>query len=93
MGCRCATPLCDLDLTFDRVIVTMSFKVLSGLFLGFHKDVEGRHLIGILVRGCRCASWCDLLALLKCVHRPYLRHLSLMTNIRLLQLIIICTFM
>ena len=28
---------CDIDLTFDLVIVTMSFKILSGLFLGFHK--------------------------------------------------------
>ena len=28
---------CDLDLTFDLVIVTMSFKILSGLFLRFHK--------------------------------------------------------
>ena len=27
----------DLDLMFDLVIVTMSFKILSGLFLGFHK--------------------------------------------------------
>ena len=26
-----------LILTFDLVIVTMSFKMLSGLFLGFHK--------------------------------------------------------
>ena len=31
--------------------------------------------------GCRCASSCDLFALPKCVHLPYLRHLSLMTNI------------
>ena len=35
MGCRCATSFCDLDLTVDLVIVTMSFKILSGLFLGF----------------------------------------------------------
>ena len=35
-GCRCATSWCDLDLTFDLVLVTMSFKMLSGLFLGFH---------------------------------------------------------
>ena len=32
-GCRCATSWCDLDLTFDLVIVTMTFKILSGLFL------------------------------------------------------------
>ena len=34
---RCTTSWCDLDLTFDLVIVTASFKILSGLFLGFHK--------------------------------------------------------
>ena len=34
---RCETSWCDLDLTFDLVILTMSFKILSGLFLGFHK--------------------------------------------------------
>ena len=28
---------CDLDFTFDLVIVTMSFKILSRLFVGFHK--------------------------------------------------------
>ena len=28
---------CDLDLTFDLVKVTISFKILSGLFLEFHK--------------------------------------------------------
>ena len=28
---------CDLDLTFDLVKVTMSFKILSVLFLRFHK--------------------------------------------------------
>ena len=35
--CRCATSWCDLDLTFDLVVVTMSFKILSRLFLGLHK--------------------------------------------------------
>ena len=29
--CRCATSWCDLDLTFDLVVLTMSFKILSGL--------------------------------------------------------------
>ena len=33
----CATSWCDLDLTFDLVVVTKSFKILSGLFLGFYK--------------------------------------------------------
>ena len=31
-GCTCAMSWCDLDLTFDLVIVTVSFKILSGLF-------------------------------------------------------------
>ena len=30
MGCRSATSFCDLDLTL--FLVTMSFKILSGLF-------------------------------------------------------------
>ena len=33
MGCRCATSFCDLDLTFDLVIVTMSLKSYLGHFL------------------------------------------------------------
>ena len=36
-GCRCARSWYDVDLTFDIVLVTMSFKILFGLFLGFHK--------------------------------------------------------
>ena len=31
--CRCATPWSDLDLTFDLAVVTLSLKVLSGLYL------------------------------------------------------------
>ena len=30
-GCRCAISWCDLDLTFDLTILTMIFKILSGL--------------------------------------------------------------
>ena len=33
-GCRCATSWCDLDLTFDFAVVTLTFKILSGLYLG-----------------------------------------------------------
>ena len=33
-GCRCATSSCDLDLTFDLAVVTLSLKILSGLYLG-----------------------------------------------------------
>ena len=36
-GCMCDRSCCNLDLSFDLVIVTMSFKILSGLFLGFRK--------------------------------------------------------
>ena len=33
-GCRCATSWCDLDLTFDLAVVTLIYKILSGLYLG-----------------------------------------------------------
>ena len=33
-GCRCATLGCDFDLTFDLAIVTLTCKILSGLYLG-----------------------------------------------------------
>ena len=33
-GCRCATSWSDLDLTFDLAVVTLSLKILSGLYLG-----------------------------------------------------------
>ena len=33
IGCRCATSWCDLDLTFDLAAVTLSLKILSGLYL------------------------------------------------------------
>ena len=36
-GGRCARLWSDLELTYDLVIVTMSFNILPGLFLGFHK--------------------------------------------------------
>ena len=36
-GCRCATSWCDLDLTFDLVVVTMTFKILYGLFFGLYE--------------------------------------------------------
>ena len=35
-GCMCVTSWCDLDLTIELVILIMSFKILSGLFLRFH---------------------------------------------------------
>ena len=36
-GGRCATSWCDLDLTFDLAVVTLTYKILSGLYLGNRK--------------------------------------------------------
>ena len=36
-GCRCATSWWDIDLTFDLAAVTLSLKILSGLYLGNRK--------------------------------------------------------
>ena len=36
-GCMCDRSCCNLDLSFDLVIVTTGFKNLPGLFLGFRK--------------------------------------------------------
>ena len=74
---KCATPWCELYLTLDLVIVTLSLKILPGLSL--RNYFVGEVDIGILVRGCRCAiSWCvfDLTLAV-----PYLRHISLTTKI------------
>ena len=32
-GCRCAMSWYDLDLPFDFAVVTLTYKVLSGLYL------------------------------------------------------------
>ena len=32
--------MCDLDLTFDLAVVTLSLKILSGLYLENHKVSE-----------------------------------------------------
>ena len=45
-GCRCTTSWCELDLTFDLVIVTMILKILSGHFFD---SIKCRRLT--LVRG------------------------------------------
>ena len=39
-GCRCATSWSDLDLTFDLAVVTLTYKMLSGLYLGNCKAWE-----------------------------------------------------
>ena len=36
-GVKCAASWCDLHLTFDLAVVTLSYKILSGLYLGNHK--------------------------------------------------------
>ena len=33
-------PWCDLDLTFDLAVVTLTYKILSGLYLGHGKMQE-----------------------------------------------------
>ena len=35
--CRCATLWCDLDLTFELAVVTLTYKILSGLYLRYRK--------------------------------------------------------
>ena len=36
-GCRCAMSWSDLDLTFDLAVVTLTYKMLSKLYLGNRK--------------------------------------------------------
>ena len=36
----CATSLCILDMMFDLIVVTLTFKILSGLYLRNHKMQE-----------------------------------------------------
>ena len=36
-GCRCVTSSCDLGLTVDLAVVTLTFKSLSRLYLGNSK--------------------------------------------------------
>ena len=62
--CRCASSCCDLDLTFDLAVVTLTYKIL--LFLGFHKVYKVGTWLGGVCK-CMCASWCDLFALHGCM--------------------------
>ena len=39
-GCRCAPSWCDLDLIFDLAVVTLTFKLFSGLYFGKVKEVN-----------------------------------------------------
>ena len=49
MGCRCATSWCELDLTFDFAVVTLNYKILSGLYpvrtIRYIKLILGRHIV------------------------------------------------
>ena len=36
-GCRDATSWCDLDLIFDLAVMTLTYKILAGLYLGNRK--------------------------------------------------------
>ena len=39
-GCSCAAAWCDLDLTFDFAVVTLTFKIFCGLYLGNCRMLE-----------------------------------------------------
>ena len=39
-GCRCATSWCDLTLTVDLAVVTLTYKILSGLCISNRKVQE-----------------------------------------------------
>ena len=46
---------CDLDLTFDLSVVTLTNKILSGLYLGnpgYISEKGSCYLIGTFVREC-----------------------------------------
>ena len=55
--CRCATSWSDLDLTFDLAVVTLTYKILSGLYLGNCKvwevDTWLGHWLGVVSVQCR----------------------------------------
>ena len=38
--CRCATSWCNLDLTFDLAIVTLTYKILFGVYFRNRKVQE-----------------------------------------------------
>ena len=46
-GCRCAALLCDIDLTFDISVVTLTFKSFLGYILKtvmYRKLMHGREI-------------------------------------------------
>ena len=40
-SCRCATSWYNLDMTFDLAVVTLTYKILSRLYLGSRKVEKG----------------------------------------------------
>ena len=42
-GSRCATSWCDLNLTFDLAVVTLTYQILFGLYLLNHKVLEAHN--------------------------------------------------
>ena len=51
-GCRCATSWSDLDLSFDLAVVTLTYKILSRVYLGNCKvqevDIWYGHWLGVV---------------------------------------------
>ena len=43
-GCRCATSWCEIDWTFDFAVVTLTYKIMSGLYLVNWKLIFGRNI-------------------------------------------------
>ena len=93
---RCTTSWCDLDLTFDIALVTLTFKILS---LSWKlQGVGNYYMAGILAESCNSATlFCDLgltfgYGSAKMFLLPYWRHISPNRKIYgLLQLITIYT--
>ena len=57
-GCRCTMSWCNLDLTLDLAVVTLTFKILSGLYTS--EFVRCRKLIlGKDISCGVCKSWYD----------------------------------
>ena len=58
--CRCKTSWCDLDLTFDLAIVTLTYNALSGLYLETircRKLIFGRDIGQGLCVQCYGVTW------------------------------------
>ena len=50
-GCRCATSWCDIDLTFNLTVVTLTYKFMFGYILetiSLRKLILGRDIGGVL---------------------------------------------